>query len=519
MSVSTPAHSHATAASKIKTLDDLAVAIDAARADGRRVVLAHGVFDILHIGHIRHLEEARSHGDLLVVSITPDQYVNKGPGRPVFEELVRAEMLAALSFVDFVGLNVGPSAEPMIHAVKPDVYVKGPDYVDMKSDVTGKIVDEKRAVARHGGKTVFTDDVVFSSSSLINRYFNPFEPHVREFVDNMRESGEGQDILSLIDRVEKMRVLVVGDAIIDEYRYVTPLGRAPKENLVPVLNQSRETFAGGVFATANHAAGICRQVDVLTVFGEQDSYRDFAKSKMKSNVGLMGIDRPDAPTTRKVRYIDSASVRKLFETYHMVDKPVAEEVERQIADHLVAVAGDYDMVIVNDFGHGMITPTIIDILTEHAPFLAVNTQTNSANYGYNLITKYPRPDYICIDALEARLAVGDQHGSVEHLITDGLALRQPQSKIAVTHGRVGCQVYCEGEKAIHIPALADRVADTMGAGDAFLAITAPMVAVGGRMRHVGFLGNIAGAIQVGVVGHRTSVDKASLIKAVTSILK
>ncbi|WP_051244944.1 PfkB family carbohydrate kinase [Thalassobaculum salexigens] len=519
MTAPSPTQPPANAAAKINTLEDIGKAVEMARAEGRRVVLAHGVFDILHIGHIRHLEEARSHGDLLVVSVTPDRFVNKGPGRPVFGELVRAEMLAALSFVDHVGLNVGPTAEPAIQAIKPDVYVKGSDYADMASDVTGKIVDERRAVERFGGKVVFTDDVTHSSSSLINRFFNPFEPHVRQFVEGLRARDEQQEILDLIDRVETMRILVVGDAIIDEYRYVTPMGRAPKENLVTVLNQSSEVFAGGVFATANHVSTFCRQVDVLTVFGAQDSYREFVEGKLNPNVGLIGLERSDAPTTRKSRYIDAASVRKLFETYHMVDKPVADDVEQQINGRLAEIAGGYDVVIVNDFGHGMIKPSTIDMLTRHARFLAVNTQTNSANYGFNLITKYPRPDYICIDALEARLAIGDQHGSVEDLITRGLALQQPKSKIAVTHGRIGCQVYAPDEATTQIPAFADRVADTMGAGDAFLAITAPLVAAGGRMRTVGFLGNIAGAIQVGIVGHRTSVDKVMMIKAVISMLK
>ena len=506
-------------AGKIASLSDIGDVSAAARDAGNSVVLCHGVFDILHMGHIRHLEEARTHGDLLVVSVTPDRFVNKGPGRPVFGEMVRAEMLAALAIVDHVLINESATAEPAINTIKPTVYAKGPDYANVADDVTGKIVDERLAVESHGGRIVFTDDVTFSSSALINRYFSPFEPHIRDFVDGLREAGEQEEMLDLIERVADMRVLVVGDAIIDEYRYVRPIGRAPKENLVATQYQSEETFAGGVFATANHTAGICRAVDVLTVMGTRDSYGDMVRRRAKKNVTIHALERSHAPTTRKVRYIDETSLRKLFEIYHMNDVPISARIEDELNTRLAETAGDYDVVIVNDFGHGMISAKTIKVLAENARFMAVNTQANSANFGFNLITKYPRVDYICIDALEARLAVGEKHRSVEQLITRGLARQQPDSKIVVTQGRDGCLAYSKDEKIVQVPALADKVVDTIGAGDAFLAITAPLVAAGGRMRHVGFLGNIAGALKVGVVGHRQSLDKASIVKAVVSMLK
>lgn len=509
----------ATAADKIKDLDEVGEIARAARERGVTVVMAHGVFDLLHMGHVRHLEEARGFGDMLIVSLTPDRFVNKGPGRPVFGEMMRAEMLAALANVDFVAINRDATAEPAIEAIQPDVYVKGPDYVEASLDVTGKIVDERRAVERYGGRIAFTDDVTFSSSTLINRYFSPFEPHVRDFVDAMREDNEEQPLLELIEKVAGMRVLVVGDSIIDEYRYVTPMGRAPKENLVATLYQSAEIFAGGVFATANHVAGICRQVDVLTVLGAKDSYRTLAQQRAKPNVTLHVLERGDAPTTRKCRYVDANSMRKLFETYYMNDAPVAPKTEKKLNELIRKTAADYDLVIVNDFGHGMIKPSTVEALAESARFMAVNTQTNSANFGFNLITKYARPDYVCIDALEARLATGDKHGSIEHLMSHSLVPRLPGSKIVVTQGGDGCLAYAKDEQIVHVPALADKVIDTIGAGDAYLAITSPLVAAGGRMRQVAFLGNIAGALKVGIVGHRQSIDKVSIVKAVIAMLK
>src|SRR6202035_660638 len=112
--------------------------------------------------------------------ITADRFVNKGPGRPIFSERMRAEMLAALEYVDWVGINHGSSAEPVLDAVKPDVYVKGSDYENPEEDITGKIAVERDAVERHGGRIVFTKDITFSSSTLINRYLDVYDPPLRD---------------------------------------------------------------------------------------------------------------------------------------------------------------------------------------------------------------------------------------------------------------------------------------------------------------------------------------------------
>ena len=92
------------ARNKIRSIAELGEIAARVKSEGRKVVLCHGVFDLLHMGHVRHLEEARSHGDILIVTITADAYVNKGPGKPVFSAALRAEMLAALSCVDFVDI-------------------------------------------------------------------------------------------------------------------------------------------------------------------------------------------------------------------------------------------------------------------------------------------------------------------------------------------------------------------------------------------------------------------------------
>jgi rfaE bifunctional protein nucleotidyltransferase chain/domain len=515
--VATPAARMARPQDKIVTLAELAVIVERLRRAGKSVVHAHGTFDLLHLGHVRHFQAARAMGDLLVVTVTADRFVNKGPGRPVFGEVARAEMLAALEYVDWVAINHAPDAVDAINQLRPSIYVKGQDYQEPDGDVTGKIIFERRAVEAHGGRIQFTDEALFSSSELLNRHFNIYEPHVRDHLRVLRSDGGMADMLALIEKVRGYRLAFIGDAIIDEYQYVLPLGTPPKESILAARYRDREMFAGGVFAAANHAASICAEVDIVTCLGAAEGYDELIRASLRPNVRLHAVRRPGASTTVKRRFIDP-NLRKLFEVSVLDDEPLVRDVQQALDGMIARVAAQADVTVVTDFGHGMLAPSSAAALVEHARFLAVTTQSNSANWGYNTITKYPRADYVCIDAPEARLAVRDRVSKIGDVVHE-VGKQIDCSKIIVTHGRHGCVTLERGGVPHTIPALAGRVVDTMGAGDAFLAVTAPLVAAGGVLKQVGFIGNVAGALKVEIVGHRKSIEKPALVKAITALLK
>ncbi len=158
---------------KIKKISDLAEILREIRS-GKKLVLCHGVFDLLHIGHIRYFEQAKKYGDILIVTVTPDRFVNKGPERPAFPENLRAEAIAALDVVDYVAINEWPTAVETIHILKPEIYAKGSEYKDVKKDITGKIIDEENAVHAVGGNIVFTEDIVFQLFEIVKQEFLNF---------------------------------------------------------------------------------------------------------------------------------------------------------------------------------------------------------------------------------------------------------------------------------------------------------------------------------------------------------
>lgn len=282
--------------------------------------------------------------------------------------------------------------------------------------------------------------------------------------------------MNLFDRISDLRVLVVGDPIIDEYNYVTPIGKSIKEPVISTLYKSKEEFRGGVWAAAEHIKTLCKHVQVMPQ-------------------GAVMVNR---------RFVDRTytHTHKLFTVHERRDGNSWPSWD----------AKDYDLAIVTDFGHGAMTPELIERLTRSARFLAVNTQTNSQNYGFNLIHKYPRADFVVLDELEARLAAHDKESPIEDVILRIVRDLGYQNVIVTlgANGAVGFDGAFHRQKA-----LTSNIVDTIGAGDAFLAVTSPFAAAGIPMTDLVRIGNAAGAIKVGIVGHQKSVTKEALLKALS----
>ncbi len=443
-------------------------------------VLAHGCFDLLHLGHIRHLQEARKLGDRLVVSVTGDEYVSKGIGRPHFSEEQRSTALRALGCVDQVVICRAPDATSVISEIKPQIYVKGVDY---KGDAGPGLAREQAAVEAVGGRLVFTDSEKFSSSRLINA--ERFSPETLAYLEAAKLQGWRDAVLTAFDAADELKVSFVGEVIIDEYRYVQGLGRSSKEMMLATVETGVETFEGGSSAACKHAEW--KNVEWLCT----------------------------GPSIKKTRFVDRDFNRKLFDVYSA--KKVAMPPEQRVAfrKHIDEVVSGSDVIIVMDFGHGLLGLGERQALTD-ARFLAVNAQSNAGNYGYNLITKYPAADFICIDDPEARLAAGMQDEPIEAVIGH-LEGRISCDRFLVTHGRFG-SCFRDGRVFGTAPAFTSHGIDTLGAGDAVMAVTAPLVAVGLPLMMAAFVGNIAGAIKTSIVGHRRHVTRQEIISTVEALL-
>jgi len=503
---------------KILPLEDLARRIKGRQEAGERVVLCHGVFDLLHIGHIRHFEQARSKGDILVVTLTPDRYVNKGVNRPAFPEKLRAEAIAALGMIDFVGINQWATAVETLRLLQPDVYCKGSEYrknqVDAKSHMLPEVAEaQKLAIVME-----YTEDIVSSSSTLINRYFSPFPSETDEWLEGFKQKHRAEAIIDKIEALRSLKVLVVGEAIIDEYIYCAAMGKSTKDPVLACLYQETESIAGGSLAVANHVAGFCDKVRLVTCLGDRERREGFVRSALQSNIEPVLLTKNDSPTIHKRRIVDEYTQNKLLELYIMEDRPISGANAQELNETITEGLEGWDVIIAIDFGHGLFTPSLIETLCSGARFLAVNAQSNAGNRGFNPISRYRRADYICLANHEINIEARMREGDLRQHVID-VAERVDCPRFTVTMGREGSLHYEKGHGFVEVPALATQVADRVGAGDSVLALTSLLVAQGTSWDITGFVGNVAGAQMVSVLGNREPVSKVSLSKHIISMLK
>jgi bifunctional ADP-heptose synthase (sugar kinase/adenylyltransferase) len=296
-------------------------------------------------------------------------------------------------------------------------------------------------------------------------------------------------------KADKLHILFVGETIIDEYRYVSKLGASSKEFVLATVATGEEEFEGGVLAAAKH--GEWAKVEVLS---------------------------PAAPI-RKTRFVDADFNRKLFEVYS----------DRQIALHPVLRAkfemdleGELaraDVVIVTDFGHGLFGSTPRSMVEKCGAFLAVNAQSNAGNFGFNPVTNWRRADFVCIDDPEARLAVGMREEPISEVACELYANRMRCERFLITHGRKGSYYWDFSASGATDPidgmsdALASGGIDTIGAGDAVMAVTAPLIAAGLDMESAALVGNVVGALKIGIVGHRRHVGRNEIMGKLEEVLK
>lgn len=490
------------------------------KKEEKRVVLCHGVFDLVHPGHIIHFEKAKELGDILVVSITSEKYVRKGPGRPYFNDEMRLKFLSAIACIDFVMLSEGFTVDDIIEAVEPDLYVKGQEYAKAEDDVTGMIDKEVNLVREHGGDIAYTTGQVFSSTRLINQALPVLSIEVKGYMENFHKVYSISDVKKYVDSMQNLKVLVVGDVIIDEYIYCSVQGLMSKDMGYSARFGYSEQYLGGSLAIARHLSSFSDNVTLMGVVGLEESIHSRILNDLSYKMRLDLIYSSEFSTIIKKRYVTLNEKREEIDKIFAINNlPVPMKIDKNTIDsfkeRLVKNINQFDAVILCDFGHGMIDHEVMDIVQKKAKFLALNCQTNSSNFGKNLITKYHRADVFTLDQKELELAFSEYQSEEsealmrlsEHFKNKGWLTRGSKGAISIDNGILK-----------ECPAFTLKIKDTIGAGDAFFALASLTVAVGGTMDMGTFMGNIAGALAANIVGNKESIQKVNVLKYASTLL-
>lgn len=491
------------------------------KKENKTIALCHGVFDLVHPGHIVHFEQAKAMADVLVVSITSEKYVRKGPGRPYFNDEMRLKFLSSIDSIDYVMLSEGYTVDDIIESVEPDFYVKGQEYAAEAADITQNMKPERELVERHGGQVRYTGGPVFSSTKLINRGLAGLPEDVVGYMEGFRKSHSMDEILDYADRAKKLKVLVLGDVIIDRYTYCSVQGLMSKNMAYSARLLKMEDYLGGSVAIARHLASFCDDVTLLSVIGNEPEMTGKFEGEECAGIHCDLIRSRSFPTIVKQRYLTPNEKRSEYVKVFVInnipkDPKVDDEALNQLKEKLERTIADYDAVFLCDFGHGLIDSGIIRLVQEKAKYLILNCQTNSSNYGLNSITKYTKADVFTLDQKELRLALpglaGNEDGALRRL---SALLHAKQAWL--TRGSAGAWgLATEGKDKC--PAFTLTVTDTIGAGDAFYAVAGLFSASGAPLPVGTVMGNIAGALGANIVGNKKSVQRVDALKFASTLL-
>jgi rfaE bifunctional protein kinase chain/domain/rfaE bifunctional protein nucleotidyltransferase chain/domain len=483
--VSAPSYQH-----KIKTVDELAEAIGG-RPREKTVIMCHGVFDIVHPGHLRHLMYAKEKADILVASLTADAHITKANHRPYVPEELRAANLAALEVVDYV--IVDPNSTPIenIRRLQPDYFAKGYEYT--ADGVPPRTQEEIDTVRSYGGEMIFTPgDIVYSSSAIIEAL--PPRIHVEKLLALMESERISFDDLRRAQRVgTQLRVHVVGDTIVDTYSHCSLLGATAKSPTFSVKYESSEVYSGGAAVVAKHMKAAGADVGFSTVLGN-DALRDFVLADLdKAGVRCCPYVDRTRPTTHKERFI--ADGHKMLQVDRLDNRPISDQALQALTAAISASRAD--LVVFSDFRHGVFSRRTIDALKGAIPSAALKVADSQVSNRWGNILEFTEFDLLTPNEREARFALGDQDSVVRPLASE--LFRQANCRYLILKlGERGIIGYRSAgpwpREFFTVDSFVDRLVDPIGAGDGLLAYAALALTGTDNIVLAAILGSIAAAV-------------------------
>lgn len=493
---------------KIKSIDEL---IKIKKNQKKKYVLCHGVFDIVHPGHLHHLAFAKSRADFLIASITADKFISKGIYRPHVPEKLRALNLAMLEMVDYVVINDEKESLNILSKLKPNYYAKGFEYSRKNRPIeTDK---EKKIINSYGGKFLFTPgDIVYSSSKFLNSYLPDISKQKLKNLIN-EENIDVKNILNHLNKFKRIKVHVVGDIIVDTLLKTELIGGQTKTPTLSVLKKDEINYVGGAGVVAKHLQSAGAKVTISSIIGNDNLGKfvinDLKKNKIKLNIVL---DK-NRPTTNKKSVI--CENHRMLKIDSLDNTPIVESQIRKLSDFIKKEK--VDCVIFSDFRHGIFHKDSINNLRKAIKpgvFKVADSQVASR---WGNIGEFKDFDLLTPNEKEARFALGDQDSTVNAL-TQFLSDVTNYKYLILKLGKKGIfsverknKKNSKQNKAYTIDSFVNNLVDPVGSGDALLAYATLSLIAQKKLSLASIIGSIAAACECEKNGN-IPVSKKEVLK-------
>ena len=454
----------------------------------KKIVLCHGTFDLVHPGHINHLEEAKKIGDVLIVTITADRFLKKHLHSPLYNENERLDFLNKLKFIDYVFIIDDETAIPAIETFRPHFYCKGKEY--KKNDNVGNLRREKIAAQKFNCEIIFLGKNIKSSSKIFAENF--FEFSDKDTKKNILKNKNFNPV-ALIEKLKKLKVLVIGETIFDKYTYVELTGISPKSNILSYTRKNEKLMPGGALASYLFIKSFIKKTELISLTSNKLE-KGIMQILKKTNI----VKSKNFPLIIKERFLEKNN--KIFTLNHYKDAPLSKKDENKILNMIKSKAPKADVIIVQDFGHNLMNKKIINSLEKFKNKLSINVQTNSLNYGYNVIDKkYNKCMMFSLDERELKLSSSKRN---LNYLNDLISLiKKLKSKYGyLTLGDKFSLVATKKEN-FQVQTLNKNPKDTMGAGDIFHSLSSVLSVCNKNIFINLLLSQIAGAHAVNYLGN------------------
>jgi rfaE bifunctional protein kinase chain/domain len=483
---------------KIKTAEELARILGPMPRE-KKVIMCHGVFDVVHPGHLRHLIYAKSKADILVASLTADRHITKGAMRPHVPQDLRALNLSAFELVDYVIIDANDKPLENLRIIKPDFFAKGYEY--NASGVHPKTQEEMDLMASFGGEIIFTPgDIVYSSSKLIEA--EPPRIGLEKLLTLMDTSGISfADLKGALAKFNDLTVHVVGDTIVDTFTYCAMIGGQTKTPTMSVLFQEKKDYIGGAAVVAEHLRASGARVVFSTVLGD-DKLKDFVlQGLQKSGVETRAIIDHTRPTTNKNAIV--AGGYRLLKVDTLDNRSISDDIQHKLSDAIKDVKAD--AVVFSDFRHGMFNRRTIPPLVEAIPAGMFKVADSQVASRWGNITEFRGFDLLTPNEREARFALADQDSGIRPLASRLYDAADCKTLIMKMGDRGVLTCRDKDHEALDsffvVDSFVRQVVDAVGAGDALLAYATLSMLVTKNPVIATIIGSIAAALEVEADGN------------------